>query len=40
MPTQTQVDRDDNKKGDDDNDDEGKISFYVKVGKNRKFIYF
>lgn len=40
MPTQTQVDRDDNKKDDDDNDDEGKIYFYVKVGKNRKFIYF
>ena len=30
-PTQTQVDKDDN---------EGKISFYVKVGKNKKFNYF
>ena len=36
IPTQTAVDKDDNE-NDDSDDDEGKIAFYVKVGK---FKYF
>ena len=44
--TQTAVDKDDNKKDDnkkDDDDkgnDEGKVEFFVKVGKNKKFKYY
>ena len=44
--TQTAVDKDDNKKYDnkkDDNDednDEGKIEFFLRVGKNKRFKYY
>ena len=37
IPTQTAVDKDGNENNDDD---EGKIAFYVKVGKRKKFKYF
>ena len=40
IPTQTAVDKDGNKNDDGDDDDEGKIAFYVKVGKRKKFKYF
>ena len=35
IPTETAVDKDDN-----ENDDDGKIAFYVKVGKRKKFNFF
>ena len=38
IPTQTAVDKDDNE-NDDSDDDEGKIAFYVKVGKRKKYKY-
>ena len=44
--TQTAVDKDhnkkdDNKKDDDDEDnDEGKVEFFVRVGKNKRFKYY
>ena len=39
MPTQTAVDKDYNKTDDDDNNnkDDEETSFYVKVGKHKKF---
>ena len=45
IPTQTAVDKGDNENDDsddddDDDDDEGKIAFYVKVGKRKKFKHF
>ena len=47
IPTQTAVDKGDNENDDsddddddDDDDDEGKIAFYVKVGKRKNFKYF
>ena len=39
IPTETAVDEEDNENNDGD-DDEGKIAFYVKVGKRNKFKYF
>ena len=44
--TQTAVGKDDhkkdnNKKDDDDEDnDEGKVEFFVRVGKNKRFKYY
>ena len=39
--TQTTIDKDDNKKDDDDEDnDEGKVGFFVRVGKNKTFKYY
>ena len=38
IPTQTAVGKDDNE-NDDSDDDEGKIAFYVKVGKRKKYKY-
>ena len=38
MPTQTCIDKDDNK-GDDDEDD-SKVKFFLKVGKHKKFKFF
>ena len=40
IPAQTSVDKDDNEKDDGDDNDEGKVEFYVKVGKHKKFRYF
>ena len=41
MPTQTAVDKDDNKTDDDNNNkDDEETSFYVKVGKHKKFKYY
>ena len=46
IPTQTAVDKDDNKKDDnkkDDNDedeDEGKAELFVRAGKNKGFKYY
>ena len=38
IPTQTAVGKDDNE-NDGSDDDEGKIAFYVKVGKRKKYKY-
>ena len=38
IPTQAAVDKDGNE-NDDGDDDEGKIAFYVKVGKHKKCKY-
>ena len=44
--TQTVVDKGDNKKednkkdDDEEEDDEGKVEFFVKIGKNRRFKYY
>ena len=38
IPTQPCVDKDDNVKEDDD--DEGKVEFFLRVGKHKKFKYF
>ena len=41
MPTQTAVDKDYNKTDDDNNNkDDEETSFYVKVGKHKKFKYY
>ena len=44
--TQTTIDKDDNKKDDnkkdddDEDNDEGKVGFFVRVGKNKTFKYY
>ena len=38
MPTQTCIDKDNNVKKDDN--DEGKVEFFLRVGKHKKFKYF
>ena len=45
--TQTTIDKDDNKKDDnkkddddDEDNDEGKVGFFVRVGKNERFKYY
>ena len=44
--TQTAIDKDNNKKddnkkdGDDEDNDEGKVEFFVRVGKNKRFKYY
>ena len=44
--TQTAIDKgnnkkDDNKKdGNDEDNDEGKVEFFVRVGKNKRFKYY
>ena len=39
--TQTAVDKDDNKKDEDGEDnDEGKVEFFIRVGKNKRFKYY
>ena len=44
--TQTAVDKDNNKKDDnkkddhDEDNDEGKVDFFVRVGKNKRFKYY
>ena len=44
--TQTAIDKDNNKKddnkkdGNDEDNDEGKVEFFVRVGKNKRFKYY
>ena len=38
--TKTVVDKGHNKKEDEEEDDEGKVEFFVRVGKNKIFKYY